>query len=232
VLEDNRRENSSLRLARAERLKRSMSENDDITAVNKNNDDRALVRFHEITIREYPPTIGDNPGSYRGPSLAIDWHPQSQITCKVDEYENYRPERRTANQMLLSAGRRWSRLMSVGFARSEIVAVTKEVNIVRRQRRKTKTSLYLSPFHELHEKVVRKVKNLLSGGKIKREERQFLEQFSYAKPAAVLEESSTRKKSKENCNSKNDETLLIISDDESLPPVYHELSELLEADED
>lgn len=229
-------ENSSRRVSRVGRLKGSMCENDATAATSNDDGDRALVRFHEITIREYPPTIGDNPGSLKGPALSIDWHPQSEMTVQVDEYEQYRPKRRTKNQMTLSADRRWSYLKSVGFARSEIVAVTKDVNIVRRQRRRTKTWLYLSPIHELQEKIVKKIKNILSGGRIKREERHFLEQFIGAKPSPVLEESSAGQKSKAtaSCHSKNsaaDETVLFVSDDESLPPIYDDLNEILEADE-
>jgi len=193
-----------------------------------------LVRFGELQIREYPPIVGDNPGADGGPALAIDWEPQSEVTVKVAEYEELRPERRTSNQMLLSATTREQFLRSLGYARSEIVEATKVVNVARGQRRRTRQTLHLIWLQEMEEKIVKKIKNILSLGKIKREERKFLEQYVKAVNASP-EDDSLGKKSRETTPAsivEPEETLFLEDDDDaSLPIVRHDLQTLLEADE-
>jgi len=194
-----------------------------------------LVRFGELQIREYPRIVGDNPGADGGPALAIDWEPQSEVTVKVSEYEELRPERRTLNQMLLSATTREQFLRSLGYARSEIVEATKVANVARSQRRRTRQTLHLIWLQEVEEKIAKKIKNILSLGKIEREERQFLEQYYIKAISNSPNDASLGKKSREATPAsivEPEETLFLEDDDDaSLPIAHHDLQTLLEADE-
>lgn len=145
-----------------------------------------LVRFGEITIREYPSIVGDNPGSNKGPPLAIDWNHVSETTVSVDEYEQHRPQRRDKCQMVLSSQRRWVHFKALGYSCREIVQATKQVNIARARRKRTKGLMHLSHIHERQEKIIKKIKNVLSGGRIKLQERLFLERFVKMTPNIIF----------------------------------------------
>ena len=177
-----------------------------VEATRKNKDpdegDVPIIRFSNVIIREYPSIIGDNPECATGPSLAIDWNPQSEVALSLDEYEKYRPQRRTTNQLILSEWRRWEHFLSMGYAREEIVEALKPVNVVRRQRRRTRATLSLGPVQELQECLVKKVWNLLCGGSLKRKERKQLQSFTTAsnhvQQVQLLEDSPRGRKANGN----------------------------------
>lgn len=210
LVRDNDRDSENVR-RRKSRLQRLI----DATRKNKDPDegDIPIVRFRSITIREYPPIIGDNPECKTGPSLAIGWNPQSEVALSVDEYERHRPQRRTTNQLILSEWRRWEHFLSLGYAKAEIMAALKPVNIVRRQRRRTR--------HELQEGIFKKVWNYVSGGSSKRNDRkskQKVELLEDSPPDRANQKTKTRstKKSKKSArkskSSAADETLSMGSD--------------------
>lgn len=180
-------------------------------------DDEPTVQFSKITIREYPPIVGDNPASHKGPPLSIDWEHQSEITVTVDHYEQHRPERRDSYNMVLSPMRRWTYFKELGFSNLELVQATKPVNIVRAQRRRTVGLMQLSHMHEKQEKVARCIKRILSRGRRdKREERKLLARFVKVDPSKpLLEDDSTAQRSQESSQSKDSvgqETALMGSD--------------------
>lgn len=137
------------------------------------------VHFEQITIREYPIMLGDNPGGTTGPPLTIDWQhdPSTEVTVGVDEYEETRPARRLYLEMAIPASERTFILKKVGYSRSEIVDGTRPVNIARSQRVRTREALGLQAVTEVWEKISRKALNVMTLGAKKRSERKFLEPY-------------------------------------------------------
>jgi len=223
------RDREASRRSRAQRLGRCPDGSSDAggdggggnhTGDDDDEDEPTVVQFSNITIREYPPIVGDNPASHKGPPLSIDWEPQSEITVTVDHYEEHRPERRGSYNMVLSPMRRWIYFKELGFSNQELIEATKPVNIVRAQRRRTVGLMHLSHLHEKQEKVARCMKRLLSGGRRdKREERKLLAPFVNTDPSKLPEDDSTAQRSQESSQSKDSvgqETALMGSD-QSLP---------------
>jgi hypothetical protein len=135
------------------------------------------VSFDSITIREFPIMLGDNPGGLAGPPLTIQWKPHSTFTVPFEEYEETRPPRRSRSEMAIPPRHRQEMLRSAGYARGEIQEGTRPVNICRAQRARTKETQALDPASEIVEKIMRKTRNVMSLGALKRRERKFLEPY-------------------------------------------------------
>lgn len=104
-------------------------------------EDNLSVSFRNISIREYPMIVGDNPSVSSGPPLTIAWDFDELGTIPLEEYENHRPARRSADQMTIPKMERLKILENTGISRSEIEKVVKEVNIARTQRLQTRNNL-------------------------------------------------------------------------------------------
>ena len=138
------------------------------------------VSFNELTILEFAVIVGDNPACFRGPSLSMSRKHFSKVSMLLNEFEEMRPPRRCAKEMVMPVATRQEILRQAGYARKEIIELTKPANIVRAQRRKTKASLSFSPIHELSENSRRKALNLLSCGARKRRERELMKAYRRA----------------------------------------------------
>lgn len=136
------------------------------------------VRFADLTIRDYPIILGDNPGGISGPPLSIAWKHTGEITIDLDEYESGRPRRRDHVEMAIPESERLGLLKRVGYSKTEIVEGTRPVNIIRSQRARSREALALQPVSELMEKISRKAKNAVTLGAKKRSERKFLRRCS------------------------------------------------------
>lgn len=132
------------------------------------------VSFSKVEIREYPIIIGDNPSVSNGAPLTIAWEPQDQVSAALDEYENNRPPRRAYTEMSMPKIVREDMIRSAGISRGEIRRVTRDVNIARRQRRKTIELLHTATFEETMERAKRGIKNIIMKSK-KHKERVFIE---------------------------------------------------------
>ncbi len=132
------------------------------------------VTFDSITIRDYPMTVGDNPSVSSGPPLTIEWDHMSEITLSLDSYEESKPAPRNGREMIVPRLAREQIFRDAGFSYNQLIRLTKPVNVARLQRRKTHSTLGLSPWLEVYEKATRKAKNVISLGKKKREEKEFL----------------------------------------------------------
>lgn len=89
------------------------------------------VKFDKIEIREYPIHIGDNPSVTRGAPLTIDWTPMNHLEYNLEQYEEVRPPRRSAPELVTSALTRQTLLQQNGFSDKEIRQVSNEVNHAR-----------------------------------------------------------------------------------------------------
>ena len=103
--------------------------------------DNLSVSFRNITIREYPMIIGDNPSVSSGPPLTVAWDFDELGTIPLNDYEHHRPIRRSAEQMTIPKMERLKILEGSGHSRSEIEKVVKDVNIARSQRIQTRNNL-------------------------------------------------------------------------------------------
>lgn len=139
--------------------------------------DKLEVSFSTLTIREYPIIVGDNPSSFKGAPLTIGWNFQSETTQSVDDFETNRAPRRYRLDLVLSASDRDHLLKEAGYARNELIALTRPVNISRNQRKQTNAMQHFDSWHEASEAITRKAFHVLTLGAKKREERKFLEEF-------------------------------------------------------
>jgi len=103
--------------------------------------DHLSVSFRNISIREYPMIVGDNPSVSSGPPLTIAWEFDELGTIPLDSYEHNRPTRRSSDQMSIPKMERLKILENSGISRSEIEKVVKDVNIARSQRLQTRNNL-------------------------------------------------------------------------------------------
>jgi len=95
--------------------------------------------FSTIQIREYPITLGENPGGAKGPPITLDWkHDEGKtIVISLEEYEQKRSPRRNKTELYMPEYlRRW-RLLERGVSMKEIHKATKNAESTRRKRKKT-----------------------------------------------------------------------------------------------
>lgn len=133
------------------------------------------VDFSTVVIREYPVTLGDNPGVSAGPALTIDWEPQDEVQISLSDYESSRPPRRNYVEMSIPKDIRMQMLVGSGHTRQEIQVAVKKSNIGRINRRKTNAMLHLSSQHEAYEMIARGLRNTLTLKKKKKKERRLME---------------------------------------------------------
>ena len=132
------------------------------------------VQFGTIEIREFPITLGDNPGGVRGPPLTIQWEHHSVATIDMEEFEEGRPQRRKGGEMIIPANVRDKFLREAGHSRGEIQGAVKRANIARNRRKRTEELKDLRLLDETMEKARRGTMNsVLNRGK-KQREREFI----------------------------------------------------------
>ena len=118
------------------------------------------VSFTSLSIREYPPSISDNPSCSFGPPVQLDWDYEAEETQMIDHYEESRQPRRANHELLLSYyDRRFLLLKQAGYSRREVKAAMKEAERVKRQRMVTDLFLPAQAFDETMENFIDSVKN-------------------------------------------------------------------------
>lgn len=136
----------------------------------------SVVSFGAVEIREYPITIGDNPGARRGPPVTIEWEHQSTASMRLDEYEAHRPPRRRGPEIIMTSSVREDMLRSAGFSRGEIQGAVKRANIARNSRKRTEELMQLSSLQEAAEKLKRGALNKVFMRGRKKKERKYIEE--------------------------------------------------------
>lgn len=183
------------------------------------------VRFGNVSIREFPVVVGDNPGGTSGPPISIGWEHHSEVTVDLVSYEGQRPPRRRGREMLIPLDVRFERLRIAGYSRSEIVTLTKPVNVARSQRKRTLDTLHLQPFQRFNENLARKTKSLLTGGRRKKQEKKLLQSFQpelQSVPSTASSQSSFK-----SAPSEEDQATDEIQSFDEISPVNSEDSELM-----
>lgn len=141
-----------------------------------------MVHFHDVMIREYPIIIGDNPSVSGGTPLTIDWKFVSETSIDFDVYEETRERaggRRNMETMVLTKFHREVILKRLGFSQYDRNVAAKEATIVRNKRRHSNTTemIKYQKTYESVENIVRKLKNVLSLGRIQRAEKEYLRKY-------------------------------------------------------
>ena len=92
------------------------------------------VSFHQVSIREYPRTIGDNPEVGLGCPITLSWNYHQCDTEGIDTYESSRGQRKSSTQMRLHPNTRYRMMLAAGASKKDIEAAAKEAAKVQRQR--------------------------------------------------------------------------------------------------
>jgi hypothetical protein len=138
------------------------------------------VRFDNISIREYPIIIGNNPGVSGGVPFTLDWTPvqHDPVVLTIDDYEEARPgPPRSQSELKIPSSYRTEVLRRLGFSRRDIQMGTKEANIIRSRRRRTIETLHLSAAQEIVERIKRSAMNATIRRSAKSKERQMMSYF-------------------------------------------------------
>jgi len=133
------------------------------------------VGFNLVNIREYPITLGENPGVSGGPSLTIDWEPQAEVKLPLERYESTRPPRRNYVEMSIPKNVRMKMLQTNGHTKKEILASVKRTNISRINRKKTVAMMHLHDSQEAFEDCKRGFRHIVTFKKHKKKERALLD---------------------------------------------------------
>ena len=108
--------------------------------INSNSVHKRCVSFDHVDIREYFVELGDNPSCSSGPPLTIGWEFDFLGSVDLEEFEECRPPRRFARQMVIPNDERENMLEQGGYSHSEIVDAVKNVDQERYHRLKTANS--------------------------------------------------------------------------------------------
>ena len=128
------------------------------------------VSFHKIEFRQFQRTLGDHPAS-RGAPVTLSWQfDPSHPTLSIEDYESYRPPRRSRSQIYMSSYHREEMLISENISRAAIRKATKEVTKVREQRQKTVETLHNAPVEEAMESAKRRLMSIVNRTSERKEE--------------------------------------------------------------
>lgn len=112
------------------------------------------VSFDRIRIRNYDTILGDNPCTYKGPPISLDWDYYEQEPVLIHEYESFREGcRRKIHEMRMPSFYRRRILEQSGTTPDEIEMREKEMKRIRKNRKRTTALLPFSMLLELTEQV-------------------------------------------------------------------------------
>lgn len=93
------------------------------------------VSFGDITILEFPITLGENPSVSAGAPIQLGWKPQRVSTRDIELYEYLRrDERRHRRALHMSVPRRAQILLNAGHSIDEIADAVLKVQVIQKQR--------------------------------------------------------------------------------------------------
>ena len=98
-------------------------------------DHRRKVSFSDITILEFPVSLGCNPSCSQGPPLTLSGvDPQKVQTTNVELYELFRDRRRDKVGLTLTARQRTEILLGAGYTEDDISDAVKALRQLRYER--------------------------------------------------------------------------------------------------
>ena len=120
---------------------------------------RNNVKFHEIHLRLYSITLGDNPSATRGPPIQLDWKPLEHLVYALDEFEANHNTKRTTEFRLTSTAR-YDLLKEGGFSNTEVSRARRSAALARIRRQETIDGLYRAKREEQQEEFVAHLKRV------------------------------------------------------------------------
>ena len=127
------------------------------------------VRFSDITVREYPMILGDNPAVSCGPPVTIDWQYSSEECLSIDEYIETHPLiPRIRLQMIMPEFLRETIVVNSGCQYSSMIEILDEIDVIKAQRVRTIKSLQSILRYEMKQNIIKKMKNTISRSRKKR----------------------------------------------------------------
>jgi len=153
------------------------------------------VSFHSVQVREYSMTLGDHPAAKSGPPVTLSWnYNPSHAVVSVDDFETYRPPRRSRSQIYIPPRRREDMLRNdLGIGNKQLQRARVEVSKIREQRQKTVATLHNAHVEEAMEKARRKIKRFVSRKSKEKEEEQL---WIEAEKIAEQKRKAAREKTK------------------------------------
>ena len=151
---------------------------------------KRTVSFHKVEFRNFHRTLGDHPSS-RGAPITLSWqYDPSHPTLSIDDYETYRPPRRSRSQIYMSSYHREEILMSENISPAAIRKAKKEVSKVREQRQKTVETLHNAPVEEAMESAKRRLKQFVNRSSERKEETMLWKEASKYAETRVRQKSA------------------------------------------
>ncbi|CAJ1952951.1 unnamed protein product [Cylindrotheca closterium] len=145
------------------------------------------VHFSTVRVREFPISMGDNPGSSRGGvPITIGWETMEENIYNVDVFQ-CRAKACNLHQFRMAPVDRVLMLKRQGYSGQEIREGTSQVDQFRKQRRRTIRTLHFSGLHEFLERLQRSIANATIHKSRKRKEREFLRQYKSKSPSTSFE---------------------------------------------
>ena len=98
---------------------------------------KKFVRFSNVTLREYPIVVGDNPAVSCGPPISIDWKYISEVVLSVEEHMSMNPNPKKQREMILPSYIRKMILIHNGSSDFELEEAEDEAKEIKIQRHKS-----------------------------------------------------------------------------------------------
>ena len=118
---------------------------------------KKFVRFSDVTLREYPMVVGDNPAVSSGPPVTIDWNYMSEVVISVDQHQSVNRNPRRQQDMILPSYVRKMILIENGALDIELEEAEDEAIAIKLQRHKSlkgsKLIFRLMVFHWIRRKL-------------------------------------------------------------------------------
>lgn len=135
------------------------------------------VTFTDVSVREYPFCLGDNPATIIGAPLTIEWEAQSEGKLSLDDYETSRPDRRRSDELRIPAFVREEMLRNNGYSRLDIQKGVRDANIARNRRKRSNEMHRLDKAQEVAERLVRGTLNATVRRQKKKQEKELIDHF-------------------------------------------------------
>ena len=104
-----------------------------------NSDEKKKVSFGTVSVRDYDMILGDHPCCSYGPPMTIDWDYLEYEDLNVDDYEFFRPPRRSLRQMGINYYRRKRILSNNGYGDADFKLSRREIGKAQMNRNITKS---------------------------------------------------------------------------------------------
>jgi hypothetical protein len=126
---------------------------------------RRNVTFHEVRIRNYTMTLGDNPACSFGAPVQLDWDFDELPTLQLDDYEQFRKKTRRTKlrHLVLSYYKRLEILQNLGHSDHQLRQATKKIARIKSQRKATVMFAPLWPVEHAFSSAGRKLKRAVAG---------------------------------------------------------------------